>query len=461
MSKSLTHYYDKLGPWFNFHHGFVVSTQCNNQNNMASNSQHSGPTLNSFLVGGAVRDKLLNRAVKDRDYLVVGTSVEQMLSLGFTQVGKDFPVFLHPITKEEYALARTERKQGTGYTGFVCYAEPDVTIEEDLLRRDLTVNAMAMHNDGTIIDPYNGQQDLKNRVLRHVSNAFVEDPLRVLRVARFAARYHDYGFSIADETLTLMSHISVSGELSSLSAERIWQEMQLSLAEDHPEIFFEVLLRCQALKAIWPELEALWGVPNPAEWHPEICTGVHTMMVLKQAVVLTNNSDEPPATKTAIRFAALCHDLGKGLTESTKWPSHQGHEKAGLPLVEKIASELKLPNQFKQLALKVCEHHLHCHKAFQLKASTLLTLFNQIDVWRKPEQFEAFIIACKADFLGRLGFENRPYRQEQYLKEAMAAASKVNAKGFVEQGLKGLEIQEALAEARLKAIQAVKNQYQG
>jgi len=461
MSKSLTNYYDKLKPSFNFHHGFLVSTQCNNQNNMASNSQNSVPTLNSFLVGGAVRDKLLNRAVKDRDYLVVGTSVEQMLSLGFTQVGKDFPVFLHPITKEEYALARTERKQGTGYTGFVCYAEPDVTIEEDLLRRDLTVNAMAMNNDGTIIDPYNGQQDLKDRVLRHVSNAFVEDPLRVLRVARFAARYHDYGFSVADETLTLMSRISLSGELSSLSAERIWQEMQLSLAEDHPEIFFEVLLRCQALKTIWPELEALWGIPNPAQWHPEICSGVHTMMVLKQAVMLTNKSNEPPATRTVIRFAALCHDLGKGLTQSTKWPSHHGHEKAGLPLVEKIASELKIPNQYKQLALKVCEHHLHCHKAFQLKASTLLNLFNQIDVWRKPEEFEPFIIACKADFLGRLGFENRHYPQEQYLKDALAAASKVNAKGFVEQGLKGLDIKEAIAEARLKAIQAVKNQYEG
>jgi tRNA nucleotidyltransferase (CCA-adding enzyme) len=456
MSKSLADYYDKLNASLHFSDGFLLSTLSNTQNN----SQNSLTTLNSFLVGGAVRDKLLNRAVKDRDYLVVGTSIEQMLLLGFSQVGKDFPVFLHPITKEEYALARTERKQGKGYTGFVCYAEPDVTIEEDLLRRDLTINAMAMDNDGTIIDPYNGQQDLKDRVLRHVSNAFVEDPLRVLRVARFAARYYNYGFSIAADTLSLMTSISVSGELSSLSGERIWQEIQLSLSEDNPEVFFEVLRSCQALKALWPELDILWGVPNPAEWHPEICSGVHTMMVLKQAVLLTNDSDEPVTTRMAIRFAALCHDLGKGLTQFEKWPSHRGHEKAGLPLVEKIATKLKIPNHYKQLALKVCEHHLHCHKAFQLTASTLLTIFNQLDIWRKPEEFEAFIIACKADFLGRLGFENKPYPQEQYLKAAMHAASNVSAKMFVDQGLKGIEIKEALAAARFDAIQGVKNQYE-
>ena len=262
--------------------------------------------LDVYLVGGAVRDQLLNRAVKDHDYLVVGASVKQMLSLGFNQVGKDFPVFLHPKTKQEYALARTERKQGQGYTGFACYAEPDVTIEQDLLRRDLTVNAMAQGSDGKIIDPYNGQQDLENRILRHVSDAFVEDPLRVLRVARFAARYHSYGFTIADETLALMTKISESGELSTLSAERVWQEMQRALAEElslidinstekveqaNPEIFFQVLHQCQALKAIWPELDALWGVPNPAQWHPEICSGDHTMMVLQQAVLLTKDNE--------------------------------------------------------------------------------------------------------------------------------------------------------------------------
>ncbi|MBL4940741.1 MAG: multifunctional CCA addition/repair protein [Colwellia sp.] len=412
--------------------------------------------LNIYLVGGAVRDRLLNRAVKDHDYLVVGASVKEMLALGFKQVGKDFPVFLHPKTKQEYALARTERKQGQGYTGFSCYAEPDVTLEQDLLRRDLTVNAMAMSCAGEIIDPYHGQQDLKDRVLRHVSAAFIEDPLRVLRVARFAARYHNDGFTIADETFTLMAKISESGELSSLSAERIWQEMQRSLNEDHPEVFFKILHRCQALKAIWPELDVLWGVPNPAQWHPEICSGIHTLMVLQQAVLLTATNEN----KTAIRFAALCHDLGKGLTQSEHWPSHRGHEKAGLPLVEKISQQLKVPNYCKQLALKVCEHHLHCHKAFQLKASTLLRIFNQLDVWRKPQEFDDFLIACKSDFLGRLNFESRPYPQEQYLKDTMLAARKINAKSFVEQGLQGVAIKEAMAKARLNAIKKVKAEYQ-
>lgn len=412
--------------------------------------------LDVYLVGGAVRDQLLNRAVKDHDYLVVGASVDEMLRVGFNQVGKDFPVFLHPKTKQEYALARTERKQGQGYTGFTCYAEPDVTIEQDLLRRDLTVNAMAKNRDGEIIDPYHGQQDLQNRILRHVSSAFVEDPLRVLRVARFAARYHSYGFTIAAETLELMTEISKSDELLALSAERVWQEMQLSLNEEHPEVFFQVLRQCQALKSLWSELDVLWGVPNPAQWHPEICSGEHTMMVLQQAVLLTTENEN----KTAIRFAALCHDLGKGLTASEHWPSHRGHEKAGLPLVEKIAKQLKIPTYCKQLALKVCEHHLHCHKAFQLKASTLLRIFNQLDVWRKPQEFDDFLLACKSDFLGRLGFENRPYPQERYLKDAMLAACQVNAKAFVEQGLQGIKIKEAIAKARLNAIKKVKDEYQ-
>jgi len=420
--------------------------------------------LDVYLVGGAVRDQLLKRSVKDHDYLVVGATVKQMLALGFNQVGKDFPVFLHPETKQEYALARTERKQGQGYTGFACYAEPDVTIEQDLLRRDLTVNAMAMDANGKIVDPYHGQQDLKDRILRHVSDAFIEDPLRVLRVARFAARYHRYGFTIAPETLELMIKISKSGELSALSAERVWQEMQRALSEEtdtsieqeSPEIFFQVLHQCQALKAIWPDLDNLWGVPNPAQWHPEICSGVHTIMVLQQAVLLTKNNKN----KTAIRFAALCHDLGKGLTENELWPSHRGHEKAGLPLVENISNQLKVPTYCKQLALKVCEHHLHCHKAFQLKASTLLRIFNQLDVWRKPQEFDDFLIACKSDFLGRLGFENRSYPQEQYLKDAMNAARQVNAKAFVEQGLKGIAIKEAMVKERLNVIKKIKQEYQ-
>ncbi|WP_057832486.1 multifunctional CCA addition/repair protein [Colwellia sp. TT2012] len=433
---------------------------------LSNNSESKSSPLNTYLVGGAVRDKLLNRPIKDKDYLVVGSSVEEMLKLGYQQVGKDFPVFLHPKTKAEYALARTERKQGQGYTGFSCYFAPDVTIEQDLKRRDLTVNAMAMTDNGEIIDPYNGQKDLNDRILRHVSNAFVEDPLRVLRVARFAARYHKYGFTIADETLTLMQEISASGELKSLTPERVWQEMQLSLADGganadinsgNPEVFFQVLKECHALEELWPELAVLWGIPNPALWHPEICSGIHTMMVLQQAVLLTDTmADNKKDHKTAIRFAALCHDLGKGVTETHLLPSHKGHEKSGLPLVEKICLQLKVPSHYKQLALKVCEYHLHCHKAFELKASTLLKMFNQLDIWRKPEEFDYFLMACKADFLGRLGFENRPYPQEKYLQAAVKAARQVSAKAFVEQGLQGIAIKEAMAKARLNAIVTVK-----
>ena len=436
---------------------------------VTSNPEIKNSQLNTYLVGGAVRDKLLNRPVKDKDFLVVGASVEQMLALGYQQVGKDFPVFLHPKTKAEYALARTERKQGQGYTGFSCYFASDVTIEEDLKRRDLTVNAMAMHDNGDIIDPYNGQKDLNDRILRHVSDAFVEDPLRVLRVARFAARYHKYGFTIAEETLALMQKISSSGELTSLTPERVWQEMQLSLADGgansdihsgNPEVFFQVLQQCGALAVLWPELAVLWGIPNPALWHPEICSGIHTMMVLQQAVLQTQTMPEEQSdNKTAIRFAALCHDLGKGVTSDALWPSHKGHEKSGLPLVEKIAKQLKVPSHYKQLALKVCEFHLHCHKAFELKASTLLKMFNQLDIWRKPEEFDHFLMACKSDFLGRLGFENRAYPQEQYLQAAVKASRSITAKRFVEQGLQGPAIKEAMAIARLKAIVQIKAEY--
>jgi tRNA nucleotidyltransferase (CCA-adding enzyme) len=418
--------------------------------------------LNSYLVGGAVRDTLLGHKVYDHDFVVVGATVDEMLSLGFSQVGKDFPVFLHPKTKEEYALARTERKQGQGYTGFICDASPEVTLKEDLLRRDLTINAMAMVFPSaavpysktssaehlTIIDPYNGQADLKNRILRHVSGAFVEDPLRVLRVARFAARYHDYGFVIAKETQQLMSTISNSGELATLSGERIWQEMQRSLAEQHPEVFFQVLRDCGALAKIWPDLNALWGVPNPARWHPEICSGIHTMMVLQQAVKLS--------PKTSVRFSALCHDLGKSLTLKKHWPSHKGHEKSGLALVENIAQQLKVPKDHKNLALKVCEFHLHCHKAFELKANTIIKLFNSLDVWRKPEEFADFLLCCQADFRGRLHNENKPYPQVAYLNKAFKAALTVTAKEFVEQGIKGADIKEAINQQRTAVVKAIK-----
>lgn len=408
-------------------------------------------TLNIFLVGGAVRDQLLGRKIIERDYLVVGSTVDEMLSLGFSQVGKDFPVFLHPKTKDEYALARTEKKVGQGYTGFTCFASPDVTIEADLIRRDLTVNAMAIADNGDIIDPYNGQTDLQNKVLRHVSSAFVEDPLRVLRVARFAARYFEYGFTIAEETIALMSKISLSGELELLSAERVFKELQRSLEEEHPEVFIEVLKACGALKVLLPEIDTLWGIPNPVEWHPEVCSGIHTMMVLQQAVKLSN--------KPVVRFAALFHDLGKGNTAEQHWPKHHGHEKSGLPLVKAVCNRLKVPTEYLQLSLKVCEFHLHSHKAFELKASTILRLFNSLDVWRKIDEFEDFLLACQADARGRKGFERCDYPQTDYLKKAAAAAREVSAKPFIKQGLQGKAIKEAMDNAKIESIQQLKNTY--
>ncbi|MGJ8693424.1 MAG: multifunctional CCA addition/repair protein [Thalassotalea sp.] len=407
--------------------------------------------LNCYLVGGAVRDTLLGRKVIEQDYLVVGSSVAEMLSLGFSQVGKDFPVFLHPKTKAEYALARTEKKAGVGYTGFICNADKSVSLEDDLLRRDLTVNAIAQDKNGQLFDPFNGQQDLQDKVLRHVSHAFVEDPLRVLRVARFAARYHQYGFTVAPETIALMSDIANSGELASLSAERVFKEIERSLGEENPEVFFQVLRQCHALAALLPEIDRLWGVPNPAKWHPEICTGVHTMMVLKQAV---KKSDS-----IAVRFAALCHDLGKGITPEQHWPKHHGHETTGLPLIKALAKRLKVPNQYQQLALKVCEFHLHCHKAFELKATTILKVFNAIDVWRKPEDFADFLLCCKADIQGRLGFENRDYPQTDFLALLAENTRAVSAQAFIEQGLTGKDIKNAMDKEKIRVIEKVKSEY--
>ena len=401
-------------------------------------------TLNTYLVGGAVRDQLLERPILEKDFVVVGSTPKQMLALGFTQVGKDFPVFLHPKTKEEYALARTEKKQGQGYTGFVCNADPTVTLVEDLARRDLTVNAMAINADGEIIDPYNGLNDLNKKILRHVSSAFIEDPLRVLRVARFASRYHYLGFTIADETLALMTKISQSGELSALSPERIWKELERSLGEKNPEVFIETLRKCNALEKLWPELNALWGIPNPAKWHPEICSGVHTLMVLQQACLL---SPSP-----VIRFAALCHDLGKSLTPKSLWPSHHGHEKAGVGLIERFCKQYRVPKQYQQLALLVSEYHLHTHKAFELNASTILRMFDALDVWRKPEQLGQFLLVCQADFNGRLGKENDAYPQADYLTSLYQACIAVTAKAFVEKGLKGKAIKDAIHNERLNVI---------
>ena len=410
-----------------------------------------------YLVGGAVRDKLLGRPIKDQDWVVVGSTPEIMLAQGYQSVGADFPVFLHPKTKEEYALARIERKVGAGYTGFSCDASSDVSLKEDLLRRDLTINAMAMDDQGNIIDPYNGQQDLDNRLLRHVSDAFIEDPLRVLRVARFAARYHSLGFRIAPETLVLMQTIVANDELTSLSAERVWQETARSLMETHPEVYFENLRACGALAMWFPELDILWGIPNPPKWHPEIDTGIHTMMVLQQAVKLSDKQINKQSNKLRVRFAALVHDLGKGLTPSEKWPSHQGHEKLGLEAINTLCDRLKAPNDCRELGLMVSEYHTYVHHAFELKASTVLGMLNRCDVWRKPQRFADFLLTCKADARGRTTFEDSEYKNAEYIWQAYEAAAKVDIKAIVAKGYQGKAIKEQTEQQRISVIQAFKN----
>lgn len=411
--------------------------------------------MKAYLVGGCVRDGEMNRLLgstitsKDRDWVVVGATENEMFEKGFNRVGQ-FPVFLHPQTREEWALARTEKKTGAGYKGFEVDFNPDVTLEEDLSRRDLTINAMAQDPDsGAIIDPYHGKSDIQNKILRHTSPAFVEDPLRVLRVARFAARFSD--FTVAPETRAEMQRIVDAGELEHLTPERVWQEVQSALSENHPEIFFNVLRQCNALAIIWPELNALWGIPNPAKHHPEICSGLHTMMVLQQAAKLSS--------KTTIRFAALCHDLGKGVTPTDELPSHKQHETNGLPLVETSCKRFKVPNEHKQLALKVCQFHLHSHRALELKPATMLKLFNQLDVWRKPQEFEDFLVACQADAKGRLGFEDKAYPQADLLRLAATECLTVNAKKFIEQGIQGKLIKEAIDKERIKVLTEVKGHF--
>ena len=404
-----------------------------------------------YLVGGAVRDQLLQRQVTEKDWVVVGATPQELLDKGYQQVGKDFPVFLHPDSKEEYALARTERKSGVGYTGFECDSSETVTLEQDLVRRDLTVNAMAMDTNGDIIDPYGGQQDLHDKVLRHVSDAFVEDPLRVLRVARFAARYAPYGFSIHADTLELMTEITKRGELTHLSAERVWKETSRSLMEGNPEVYFETLKSCGALAVWFEELDRLWGVPNPVKWHPEIDTGVHTMMVLQKAVAMSD--------KLEVRFSALVHDLGKAMTPPEKWPSHHGHEKLGLSAIENLCNRLKVPNQCKDLAKLVSEFHSHVHRAFDLKSSTILKVLNHCDAWRKPERYEDMLVTCHADALGRKHFEDAPYPQANYMRDVLTAANSVDVQSIISAGHTGKHIKEVLDQRRCEKIEGVKQHY--
>lgn len=401
-----------------------------------------------YLVGGAVRDSLLKLPIKDKDYMVVGATPEQMLQLGYRQVGKDFPVFLHPTTQQEYALARTERKVGLGYGGFSCYASPDVTLEQDLLRRDLTINAIAQDEEGKLYDPFGGLKDIEARQLRHVSDAFIEDPLRVLRVARFAARFHALGFSIASETLALMRHISASDELGALTAERVWQEADKSLGGPNPEIFFEVLHQCGALKVLFPEIFALFGIPQPEKWHPEIDTGVHTLMVLAQAALLTQDK--------SVRFAALVHDLGKALSPKEHLPKHHGHGQKGLPLIKALCTRLRVPNEMRDLALLVSDQHQNIHQAFELRPETIIKIFDKADFWRKPERLNQVILSCIADMRGRTGFETHEYPQGEYLIECFSAANNVNVSAIIAAGFQGAEIKQALNLKRIEAVNQLK-----
>jgi tRNA nucleotidyltransferase (CCA-adding enzyme) len=370
-----------------------------------------------YRVGGAVRDQLLGLPVQDRDYVVVGATPQDMLAQGFRPVGKDFPVFLHPQTQEEYALARTERKTAPGYKGFVFHADSSVTLEQDLARRDLTVNAMAQGDDGVLVDPFHGQDDVRQRVFRHVSDAFVEDPVRILRVARFSARFPD--FRVAAETNTLMQGMVRDGEVDALVPERVWQELARGLMEQRPSRMFEVLRACGALARILPELEALWGVPQPARYHPEIDTGVHVMLVLDYAAA--------SAYSLGVRFAALLHDLGKGTTPAALWPSHHGHEGRSVALVEQLCARLKVPNEYRDLAIITAREHGNVGRAFELRPATIVNLLARCDAWRKPERFHAMLQASQCDRRGRTGFEQVAFPQLDYLMGALQAAQGIDA----------------------------------
>ncbi len=401
-----------------------------------------------YLVGGAVRDRLLGRQVVERDWVVVGATPEELARAGFVPVGRDFPVFLHPTTKEEHALARLERKVAPGYRGFITEFSPEVTLEDDLRRRDLTINAMAEDAAGNVIDPHGGQRDLDARLLRHVSEAFVEDPVRILRVARFAARYAPLGFRVADETLALMKSMVDAGEAAALVPERVWAETERALGEAAPDVFIRVLRECGALRVVYPEIDALFGVPQPEKWHPEIDTGVHQLLALRQAVELGGG--------VAARFAVLMHDLGKGRTPPDRWPSHPGHEEAGAELIEQLAARLRVPNNLRELALITARYHTHVHRAFELRAATLLKTLESCDALRRPERFNDFLLACEADKRGRTGLENQPYPQRAFFSAARECVAAVALSVDERAGLSGEQIGERLRKLRVEALERLR-----
>jgi len=398
-----------------------------------------------YLVGGAVRDRLLGREVRERDWVVVGATPAELEGAGFTPVGRDFPVFLHPQTREEHALARLERKIAPGYHGFTTEFSPDVTLEDDLRRRDLTINAMAEDAGGAIIDPYGGRRDLEARLLRHVSEAFVEDPVRILRVARFAARYAPLGFTVAPQTLALMRRMVDDGEAGALVAERVWAETEKALAEPRPDVFITVLRDCGALKVVFPEIDALFGVPQPAKWHPEVDAGVHQLLALRAAVRLGGAA--------TARFAVLMHDLGKARTASENLPSHHGHEEAGVALVEQLCARLRVPSHFRELAVMAARHHTQVHRAAELRAATVLKVLEGCDALRRPERFGEFLLACEADARGRAGFEERPYPQREFFAAARDRVAAVALTAAEREGLTGVQIGEELRKRRQAAIE--------
>ena len=404
-----------------------------------------------YLVGGAVRDEQLGLPVKERDWCVVGATPAEMKEAGYRQVGKDFPVFLHPETGEEYALARTERKTAAGYHGFEFHTDPNVTIEDDLGRRDLTINAVAKDTNGNLVDPYGGLADIRDRILRHVSDAFVEDPVRVLRVARFAARFSALGFVIAPETMSLMRSIVASGEIDALVPDRVWKETELALSGKNCRVYFETLRECGALAILFPEIDRLFGVPQPVQWHPEVDTGVHVMMVLDQAEKLSADLE--------VRFAALVHDIGKGTTRKHSLPSHPGHEGRGAKLIRRLSGRLPVPNACRDLGMLVSEYHTHCHRAFELRAATILRMLEATDAFRRPRRFEQFLLACEADARGRKGLEDRNYTQVDLLRGAFAAAAAVDAAAIATRH-EGKAIGDAIRRERLAAVEAFRSGFQ-